>query len=134
MLIILIKKTKYRWKFLYYVEIPTIFRIFNLWEKTHYRRRTAKYIWSFQNRDVIGKREIPIISKKEYTDDVENIHDIKWCNVGNLHGVNKLKTDSVLSVSNELTVVYGENGCGKSGYTRLLNNAFISINEKISLC
>ena len=33
------------------------------------------------------KGEIPIISKKEYTDDVENFHDIKWCNVWNLHEI-----------------------------------------------
>lgn len=56
----------------------------------------------------------------------EESHDIKWRGVGNLHGVNKLKTGPILKVSDGLTVVYGENGSGKSGYTRLLNNAFIS--------
>lgn len=58
--------------------------------------------------------------------DIEEVHDIKWRGVANLHGVNKLKTGSVLNVNDGLTVVYGENGSGKSGYTRLLNNAFIS--------
>lgn len=43
-----------------------------------------------------------------------------------MHGVNKLKSNSELNVSSGLTVIYGENGSGKSGYTRLLNNAFIS--------
>lgn len=57
---------------------------------------------------------------------VEEVHDIKWCGVEDLHGVNRLKKGAVLSVSDGLTVVYGENGSGKSGYTRLLNNAFIS--------
>lgn len=52
--------------------------------------------------------------------------DIKWKSVGNLHGVNRLKAGHRLSVSEGLTVVYGENGSGKSGYTRLLNNAFVS--------
>lgn len=63
---------------------------------------------------------------QEQTYDNEDFHDIKWRSVGNIHGVNKLKTGPVLNVSNGLTVVYGENGSGKSGYTRLLNNAFIS--------
>lgn len=58
--------------------------------------------------------------------ETEESHNIKWRGVGNLHGVNKLKTGPVLNVSDGLTVVYGENGSGKSGYTRLLNNAFIS--------
>ena len=63
---------------------------------------------------------------QEHMYENEDSHDIKWRSVGNLHGVNKLKTGTVLNVSDGLTVVYGENGSGKSGYTRLLNNAFIS--------
>lgn len=57
---------------------------------------------------------------------LENSPNVIWQGVCNLHGVNKLKSDSELNVSSGLTVVYGENGSGKSGYTRLLNNAFIS--------
>ena len=49
-----------------------------------------------------------------------------WSGVGNLQGVNRLKSDEKLSVSEGLTLIYGENGSGKSGYTRLLNQAFIS--------
>ena len=63
---------------------------------------------------------------QEWTYETEESHEIKWCGVGNIHGVNKLKTGSTLNVSDGLTVIYGENGSGKSGYTRLLNNAFIS--------
>lgn len=51
---------------------------------------------------------------------------VKWHGVGNLHGVNRLKSESELSISDGLTVIYGENGSGKSGYTRLLNRAFVS--------
>ena len=57
---------------------------------------------------------------------VDSVPDVVWQGVGDLHGVNRLKSGSELSVSRGLTVVYGENGSGKSGYTRLLNNAFIS--------
>ena len=57
---------------------------------------------------------------------VDKRPNVIWKGVKNLHGVNKLKSDTELSVSEGLTVIYGENGSGKSGYTRLLNNAFIS--------
>lgn len=60
------------------------------------------------------------------TIDVDSPPTVVWQGVGNLHGVNKLKSDSELNVSEGLTVIYGENGSGKSGYTRLLNNAFVS--------
>ena len=53
---------------------------------------------------------------QEQTYENEDSHDIKWRSVGNIHGVNKLKTGPVLNVSDGLTVVYGENGSGKSGY------------------
>ena len=56
----------------------------------------------------------------------DNQPKILWQSVGNLHGVNRLKSGQELSVSEGLTIVYGENGSGKSGYTRLLNNAFVS--------
>lgn len=62
----------------------------------------------------------------EHAYEVEESHVIKWRGVENLHGVNRLKSGQVLNVSDGLTIVYGENGSGKSGYTRLLNNAFIS--------
>ena len=58
--------------------------------------------------------------------DVDKPPNVIWKGVKNLQGVNKLKSDTELSVSEGLTVIYGENGSGKSGYTRLLNNAFIS--------
>lgn len=56
----------------------------------------------------------------------DSFPNVVWKGVSDLHGVNRLKSDSELNVSEGLTVVYGENGSGKSGYTRLLNNAFIS--------
>ena len=58
--------------------------------------------------------------------DVDKRPNVIWKGVKNLHGVNKLKSDTELSVSEGLTVIYGGNGSGKSGYTRLLNNAFVS--------
>lgn len=75
------------------------------------------------------KLEKGIISEEEIVPcsmEVLNNPTVLWEGVGNLHGVNRLKSNSSLRVSKGLTIVYGENGSGKSGYTRLLNNAFIS--------
>lgn len=56
-----------------------------------------------------------------------------WKGVQNVKGVNALKSGEALVVANGLTLVYGENGSGKSGYTRLFNNAFISKGDKTLL-
>ena len=56
--------------------------------------------------------------------------DIQWNSVGNILGVNRLESEKALEVGEKLTIVYGENGSGKSGYTRLLNNAFVSRGDK----
>ena len=53
-----------------------------------------------------------------------------WKAVGKVKGVNRLKSDDDLQISRGLTLVYGENGSGKSGYTRLLNQAFVSRGDK----
>lgn len=56
--------------------------------------------------------------------------DIIWKAVGKIKGVNRLKSDDDLQIARGLTLVYGENGSGKSGYTRLLNQAFVSRGDK----
>jgi len=62
-----------------------------------------------------------IISDKnvEY---INSIHNIK--------NVNALEEDQKIKLSKHLTIIFGENGSGKSGYTRLLNNAFNSRGDK----
>lgn len=49
--------------------------------------------------------------------DEEKVPTVIWQGVGNVHGVNKLKTGPRLNVCDGLTIVYGENGSGKSGYS-----------------
>jgi len=44
-----------------------------------------------------------------------------------------LKEGESIKIGKQVTLVYGENGSGKSGYTRLLNNAFISRGDKTIL-
>ncbi|MBP9991635.1 MAG: AAA family ATPase [Bacteroidales bacterium] len=60
----------------------------------------------------------------------DSIQDFKLCRIANVVGVNKLKENQSLPIGDNLTIVYGENGAGKSGYVRLLNNAFVSKGDK----
>ncbi len=50
-----------------------------------------------------------------------------------VEGVNALVPGQVLEFGKNLTIVYGANGSGKSGYIRLLNNVFITKGEKTIL-
>lgn len=47
-----------------------------------------------------------------------------------IKGVNALKDDQSIPVSKNLSIIYGDNGVGKSGYVRVLNNAFLSRGDK----
>ena len=50
-----------------------------------------------------------------------------WLNrVGELRAVNALPCDGELTFSSALTVIYGGNGVGKSGFTRILSNVCFS--------
>ena len=43
-----------------------------------------------------------------------------------VEGVNALCENQTIEFSPKLTIIFGTNGCGKSGYTRLLKKAFYS--------
>lgn len=60
----------------------------------------------------------------------ESISKVIWNELSEVKGVNALSSSSSIPVGRQLTVIYGLNGSGKSGYTRLLNNAFISRGDK----
>lgn len=62
--------------------------------------------------------------------DTSKIPNIKWKGLSNVSGVNAIKNNGEFPVGDEVTLVYGENGTGKSGYTRILNNIFISRGDK----
>lgn len=66
----------------------------------------------------------------ELTKTSEDKSELYWKGVRNVHGVNALKSGESMDITLGLTSVYGENGSGKSGYTRLFNNAFISRGDK----
>jgi energy-coupling factor transporter ATP-binding protein EcfA2 len=50
--------------------------------------------------------------------------------IKDIKGVNALKENQSVPISSGLTIIYGDNGVGKSGYIRLMNNAFVSRGDK----
>lgn len=56
--------------------------------------------------------------------------NLKLCLIKDIENVNALQRGQAIEVNENLTVVYGANGTGKTGYVRLLNNAFISRGDK----
>lgn len=56
-----------------------------------------------------------------------------WKSVSSVTGVNAIKSSKPLEISPHLTLVFGRNGSGKSGYSRLFNNSFKSNGEKVIL-
>lgn len=59
--------------------------------------------------------------------------DLLLSKLDNVEGVNALVSNQVLEFHANLTIIYGINGSGKSGYVRLLKNAFFSrAKEEIS--
>ncbi|WP_316842604.1 AAA family ATPase [Pedobacter gandavensis] len=50
--------------------------------------------------------------------------------VSEVEGINALVAGQAIEFGKNLTIIYGANGSGKSGYIRLLNNVFITKGEK----
>jgi len=50
-----------------------------------------------------------------------------------VEGVNALSENQTLKFSHKITIMYGVNGSGKSGYVRLLKNAFYSKHQEVIL-
>lgn len=55
---------------------------------------------------------------------------LKLLSISNIKNVNALVAGQVIAINENLTLIYGDNGAGKSGYIRLLNNAFNSRGDK----
>ncbi|MCU6712413.1 hypothetical protein M6D81_27330 [Paenibacillus sp. J5C_2022] len=68
------------------------------------------------------------ISKTNISEDQEQVVYLK--DVYNLKHVNALQSDQKLVFGKNLTLIYGENGSGKSGYSRLLSSACFSRGDK----
>lgn len=76
-----------------------------------------------EERGEINYNEITISSKSVSEPlELQLIKDIE--------NVNALATGQAIAINPNLTIIYGGNGTGKSGYIRLLNNAFSSRGDK----
>jgi energy-coupling factor transporter ATP-binding protein EcfA2 len=58
---------------------------------------------------------------------------LKLLSINNIENVNALLAGQEIAINENLTLIYGDNGAGKSGYIRLLNNAFNSRGDKSML-
>lgn len=116
-------------------------------KQPYWQQFIANGIFKGQNLEKDALDEIYILFKKEnglvdqaldraeldmlgYKSNDGDMSKMTWEEVSNVKGVNALKSDEKLKMGKQLTVIYGENGSGKSGYTRILNNAFVSRGDK----
>ncbi|MBC1484510.1 AAA family ATPase [Listeria sp. FSL L7-1509] len=76
---------------------------------------------------LLTKKALAFLSKATKSKSISNV---TWDEVSEVKGVNALSPKSSIPVGRQLTIIYGLNGSGKSGYARLLNNAFISRGDK----
>ncbi|QJD86343.1 AAA family ATPase [Cohnella herbarum] len=83
---------------------------------------------------VSGKKHerTPINFKSVSKTNISEEHDqvVYLKDVINLKHVNALPSDQKLAFGKNLTLIYGENGSGKSGYSRLLSSACFSRGDK----
>ena len=63
------------------------------------------------------------ISATEFTK-VGHTHKIEITSISNITGANALNPRTPLKISDQFTTIYGQNGTGKSGYTRLLKQVW----------
>ena len=75
-------------------------------------------------KDETEQPEISIDYNAENSENYKN--DLLFHKLENVEGVNALTENQTIEFSPNLTIVYGANGSGKSGYVRLLKNVFYS--------
>lgn len=82
----------------------------------------------------LGLAEVQENSEIEFNEIIisdENLgNKLSLTKIKNIENVNALAKGQSILLSENLTIVYGGNGTGKSGYIRLLNNAFSSRGDK----
>ena len=95
-------------------------------ETFNFFKQDASLIELGKEREPINFNEIPqVIDGEELNLKLKAIHSIE--------NVNALASGQRIDVDKNLTVIYGNNGSGKSGYIRLINNTFQSRGDKTLL-
>lgn len=83
-----------------------------------------KYFLEDENiKDKESIRDSITFSDTESTEN-EKYTDIKLQKIKNVENVNALSEGQRIDFGEELTVIYGKNGTGKTGYVRIMNQAF----------
>lgn len=72
----------------------------------------------------VENEQTPVEFNEVETTIASTTNDIELQAIKDIENVNALISGQEIEVNKNLTVVYGNNGTGKSGYIRLLNNAF----------
>ena len=70
------------------------------------------------------KPELSISYNPNASDDYKET--LSFDSLRNVEGVNALTENQTIDLAHNLTIIYGTNGAGKSGYVRLLKNVFYS--------
>ncbi len=76
------------------------------------------------------KPELSISHNSNASDDFKE--NLTFDSLTNVEGVNALTENQTIELTPNLTIIYGANGSGKSGYVRLLKNVFYS-KDKIDI-
>lgn len=93
----------------------------------------AAYQYFLEDAGLSEKTVRPDISIICKTESGYYKEDLKLLKISGVRGINALVPDQVMTLGPNLTIIYGANGSGKSGYIRLLNNVFITKGDKTIL-
>jgi len=73
---------------------------------------------------LVENEQTPVVFNVVETTIASTTNDIELQAIKDIENVNALISGQEIEINKNLTVIYGNNGTGKSGYIRLLNNAF----------
>jgi hypothetical protein len=82
------------------------------------------------------KGERPVLKfslKVDDGSDVEKHNSLRLKRISNLHNINALVPDQVLEFDDQLTVIFGSNAAGKSGYARVIASAAFTRGDQLIL-
>ena len=86
-------------------------------------------VFKIENKLMQGNNETLILEPTQF-DDIQPDETVLWKGIEDVKGINALSDNQKINIGNQLTIIYGKNGSGKSGYVRIFNNAFVSRGDK----
>jgi len=89
------------------------------------------YKYFLEDNGLVEKKSVhPKIEITTTSLSAAKAEDFLLTEINGIKGVNALKDEQNIPISKNLSIIYGDNGVGKSGYIRILNNAFLSRGDK----